>query len=147
MSQEAYAAYKTTQKTSETVRETEARALLSCASILEEARQEGLSRKDFNDAIRHNQKLWTLFQVSLCEPDNPLPRDLKTTLLNLSIYVDKTSFRAITEQNRELLKSLISINRTLAAGLAQKQGATPPQAQSAPPPAGTTTSGSITAVA
>lgn len=120
MTQEMHTAYQATQKSSETVRETEARALLNCASRLEEVRSGNASREEFGNAIRHNQKLWTVFQVALCEPENPLPRDLKILLLNLSRYVDKVSFRAINEENPELLRSLININRTIAAGLAKK---------------------------
>lgn len=123
--QSAYGSY---QRTGETIRETEAHALLSCASKLEAARDPSISRADFGSAIRHNQKLWTFFQVCLCEPDNALPRDLKVLLLNLSRYVDKTSFRAVKEDNRQLLNSLVNINRTIAAGLAK----TPPDAQAQP---------------
>jgi len=38
-------------------------------------------------------------------------------LLNLSIYIDKMSMRALAEQNPALLNSLIEINRNIAAGL------------------------------
>lgn len=117
MNQSLHAAYAAHQQTSENIRDTEARALLNCASKLEEARKPGTSREDFGNAIRHNQKLWTFFQVCLCEEDNPLPKDLKILLLNLSRYVDKTSFRAVTDNNPDLLRSLININRTIAAGL------------------------------
>lgn len=120
MSQEKYAAYSSNQRQDETVRETEAHALLSCASRLETARQPDSPKDFFSDALHHNQQLWTLFQACLCDPTNPLPRDLKTLLLNLSCYVDKVTFRALSEQNRALLGSLISINRTIAAGLRQK---------------------------
>lgn len=122
MSQEYHSAYQTHQRADETVRETEARALLSCASKLEAVRSNNVSREEFGNAVRHNQELWTIFQVCLCEPDNKLPRDLKVLLLNLSRYVDKVSFRAVSENNPTLLRSLISINRTIAAGLAKKVG-------------------------
>lgn len=112
-----YAAYNTTQRNDESPRETEAQALLSCAGRLERVRNNDVSREEFADAIQHNQKLWTVFQVGLCEPDNPLPSELKVTLLNLSLYVDKTSFQAVATNDPELLRSLISINRNVAAGL------------------------------
>lgn len=121
MSQEKLAAaYNTHQRQDETIRETEAHALLSCASRLETARQPDCPKDFFTDALHHNQQLWTLFQACLCDPENPLPRDLKTLLLNLSCYVDKVTFRAMSERNTDLLRSLISINRTIAAGLRQK---------------------------
>jgi len=121
MNQELHSAYQARQRSEETIRETEAHALLSCASRLEAVRNNESSREEFGNAVRHNQELWTVFQVCLCEPDNPLPRDLKILLLNLSRYVDKVSFRALTENKPELLRSLININRTIAAGLAKKQ--------------------------
>ena len=131
MNQNLHSAYAPHQQSGETVRETEARALLRCASKLEDARNPDVSREAFGDAVRTNQKLWTFFQVCLCEPDNPLPRDLKILLLNLSKYVDKTSFRAVGEDNRQLLGSLININRTIAVGLSknneQQQTAVPAQ--------------------
>lgn len=128
MNQDLLNAYSAHQRSDETVRDTEAHALLSCASKLETVRQEGTSREAFGEAVRHNQKLWTIFQISLCEPDNPLPRDLKILLLNLSRYVDKVSFRAVSENNPNLLGSLININRTIAKGLTQK-----PESQVAAP--------------
>ncbi|MDD5586285.1 MAG: flagellar biosynthesis regulator FlaF [Alphaproteobacteria bacterium] len=109
--------YTANQRGEETVRETEARALLSCASRLETVRKPDCGRDDFVAAIQHNQQLWTLFQVCLCEPDNALPHGLKVLLLNVSRYVDKASLRAIGESNPDILRGLISINRNIAAGL------------------------------
>lgn len=120
--------YTAHQRSDETVRETEARALLSCASKLDFARREESTMDDYINAIKHNQQLWTIFQVCLCEQDNPLPRDLKILLLNISRYIDKVSFRALSEYDPNLLRSLIEIDRTIAAGLAKnpESSITPP---------------------
>lgn len=126
---EQYGAYKTQQSDQETPRETEARALLGCARRLEAVNTPDAEREAYINAIKHNQQLWTLFQVTLCEPENPLPKDLKTTLLNLSIYVDKTSFALLTHYEVSAMQSLIDINRNLAAGLSVKQ----PSAAMIPP--------------
>ncbi len=104
----------------ETVRETEARALLNCAARLAKAQEAEATPEFYLDAVRHNQQLWTIFQVTLCEEQNPLPRDLKITLLNLSRFVDKVSLRAQAEYNPALLTSLVDINRHIAAGLSVK---------------------------
>jgi flagellar biosynthesis activator protein FlaF len=109
--------YAQNQRSSETVRETEARALLNCANRLVAAQDINNGYEYYIDAIKHNQELWTLFQVMLADPQNPLPRDLKITLLNLSRYVDKVSLRASAEYNPDLLNSLIDINKQIAAGL------------------------------
>src|ERR1700733_9283286 len=123
--QEKLGAYKTHQHVNEADgREIDKRALLSCASRLREAFDTGGSdMKVYAEAIRHNQRLWTLFQVALCDPENPLPRDLKLTLLNLSRYVDRVSFRAIAAFTPQLLTSLIEINRAIATGITKKTAA------------------------
>ncbi|NTU76448.1 MAG: flagellar biosynthesis regulator FlaF [Alphaproteobacteria bacterium] len=132
LTREKHNAYTSFQREDETVRQTEAHALLSCASRMEAARKAEGEMEIYIEAIKHNQQLWTLFQVALCEPDNPLPLDLKITLLNISRYVDKTSFQALTEYKPDSLESLININRTIAAGLAKR---TAESAAAAPPPA------------
>jgi flagellar biosynthesis activator protein FlaF len=125
-SKQAASAYKTNQQGTQSLRETEARALLSCANRLHEAQMKEHDVEVYLDAIRHNQQLWTIFQVTLCEPENPLPRDLKITLLNLSRFVDKVSLRAQSEYNLSLLTSLIDINRQIAAGLSVTVGGDAP---------------------
>ena len=101
-------------------REIDKRALLNCASRLKEAMDDGgKNMQMYREAIRHNQHLWTLFQVSLTDPSNPLRRELKLNLLRLSGYVDKVSFRAIGSFMPDRLESLININRIIAAGLAK----------------------------
>lgn len=110
-------AYTGQQKEGASQRAIEAQALLSCAAKLHQAQEPETSYELYAEIIRHNQRLWTIFQVSICEADNPLPRDLKITLLNLSRFVDKVSLRALAEQNPALLTSLIDINRNIASGL------------------------------
>src|ERR1700729_1505196 len=90
-------AYKTHQRKNLSDRAIEARALLSCASQLDNASKTQSDRKFYDEAIRRNQKLWTIFQVALCDPGNPLPTELKNILLNLSCYVDRVSFRALAD--------------------------------------------------
>ncbi|HEU0117439.1 MAG TPA: flagellar biosynthesis regulator FlaF [Alphaproteobacteria bacterium] len=125
-------------------RETDKRALLNCAIRLKLALDDaGKDMATYVEAIRHNQRLWTIFQVALCDPENPLPRDLKVTLLNLSRYVDKVSFRAISSFAPNLLNSLIDINRIIANGLGKKTGQAAvqqPPAQPLTPPTSVMTS-------
>lgn len=110
-------------------REVDKRALLNCASRLQDALNDGgKNMKIYRDAIRHNQHLWTLFQVALTDPSNPLRMDVKRNLLSLSGYIDRVSFRIISEFTPHLIKSLIDINRIIAEGLAKK----PQQAATAP---------------
>lgn len=132
MSRNQHGAYTSHQREGETVRETDARALLSCASKLDAVRRPECSKEDFVDAVRHNQQLWTVFQVCVTEPDSQLPENVKALLLNISRYVDKTSFKAIAEHNPDILVSLININRQIAAGLSARPEAAAPQAEQTP---------------
>lgn len=134
MNNQPHDAYKVHQRSDETIRETEAHALLSCANKMEDARNEDVSREDYVAALRHNQRLWTVFQVALCEPDNKLPKDLKVVLLNLSRYIDKVTFRALQEDNRNIIRSLVNINRTIAKGLNKKEAAEKKAAEAAAKP-------------
>ena len=128
-----YKSYATNQRGEEDVRETEARALLSCASRLDKVIKNQVAMDDYVQAIKHNLQLWAIFQSCLCEKDNPLSRELKTLILNLSIYVNDVSLQALTAYQPELLESIININRTLAAGLSVK----PPAANDSRSPSGT----------
>lgn len=137
-----YSTYSRTQSNTETLRESEAQALLRVASKLELAQGEGVGYFDYCDAVRQNQKLWTIFQASLADPEtNKLPVDLTETLKGLSIYIDRRSLRAIGEFDKSLLRVLIDINKQIAMGLMQRaeNEATTVMAQQAPqtpPPAG-----------
>lgn len=142
MSQDKVDAYTSHQQVQMDGREIDKRALLNCASRLKIALDDGgKDMKLYQEAIRHNQHLWTIFQVALTDPSNGLPDDLKLTLLRLSGYVDRVSFRIITEFMPQMLESLIDINRKLAAGLAKKpeqqQGTMPVQGAAQMPVAGT----------
>lgn len=121
MNQQNVNAYAAHQQVQMDGREIDKRALLNCASRLQDAlNNAGKDKNMYQDAIRHNQHLWTMFQVALTDPASPMPNDLKLTLLRLSGYVDRVSFRAITEFLPEKIESLININRIIAAGLAKK---------------------------
>lgn len=139
MSAQGHKAYTTHQRSDETIRETEAHALLSCANRLELACRPGCDKDEFVGHIRHNQELWTLFQVTLVDPTNKLPKALKQILLNISRYVDKASFKAIGERSAEPLKGLANINRTIAAGLAVKPKTETKMASDEPVPTSVTT--------
>lgn len=145
MAPDQYDIYNRNQKvhlgSSDNSRDTDARALIICARRLEDAKgdlsanpQSKDALKAYGDAIRFNQRLWTIFQVALSDPQNPLPQGLKVTLFNLSRYVDKTSLRAVGKYAPREIDSLVNINRIIAAGLAKQadQTAAPQAAYEAP---------------
>jgi flagellar protein FlaF len=68
-------------------------------------------------ALQYNQRIWTIFQAELEKPDNPLPSNLKTDLLRLSLFVDKRTLETLAYPAPEKLTILININHNIAAGL------------------------------
>jgi flagellar protein FlaF len=117
---EARNAYDTASRTTSSSRELEANALFKAARLLEASVQDwgapGCGAR-LDEALRHNQKLWTFFQTELSDPANPLPRDLRSNLLSLSLFVDKRTFEAMIGDSPEKVRILIEINRHIASGL------------------------------
>jgi flagellar biosynthesis activator protein FlaF len=116
-------AYEEGAKTSSSSRDLESSALFKAARVLE-ACQNSWQTADrptrLAEALRHNLRLWTLFQVELAEPDNQLPADLRVNLLRLSSFVDRRTFEIMADPRPEKLQALIDINRQIASGLANK---------------------------
>jgi flagellar protein FlaF len=75
-------------------------------------------------ALQYNQHIWTIFQVELEKPENPLPNALKADLLKLSLFVDKRTFETMAYPAPEKLTILININHNIAAGLRIRPGIT-----------------------
>jgi len=113
-------AYRAAQKTTMSGREIEASALARSASILAECRDnwDAPDREEMlRAALRRNQMLWSIFQAELSDPDNPLPKELKENILNLSLFVDKRTIDIMAFPSPEKLDAIIDINLNLAAGL------------------------------
>jgi flagellar protein FlaF len=147
MSNNPYNAYQKQQSAQEDARLTEARALMRCASLMEEAQKPEVDYLFYSDVLLQNQKLWTLFQAALAENLTELPPQLKSVLKGLSIYVDRRTMKALPKQNPRMLNVLININKEIAAGLVEsvkKDTSAQAQAQaSMPPPSTQGSSGSI----
>ena len=74
----------------------------------------------FLEAVKFNQKVWSFFQAELSDPDNPLPKNLKEDILNLSVFIDKRLFEVLAFPDPEKLSIIIDINFNIAAGLRTK---------------------------
>jgi len=72
------------------------------------------------EAIKFNQKVWSFFQAELSDPENPLPKNLRQDILNLSIFIDKRLFETMAFPEKEKLNIVVDINLNLAAGLRTK---------------------------
>jgi flagellar protein FlaF len=105
----------------EEARELEA-ALLVRAALMMKTCQEEWGREGhesrLDEALKFNQRLWTVFQSELSNEDNPLPPEVRRNLLNLSWFVDKRTFETMANPVPTNLSVLIDINRHIAEGLA-----------------------------
>jgi flagellar protein FlaF len=115
------------EKKTQSGRETEARVLTQGALMLRDC-QRNWDATDYRDrldaALKYNQKIWSIFQVELASPENPLPIDIKRNLMQLSRYVDKRIFDTMAFPKPEKLDIIIKINQNIAAGL--RGSTTPP---------------------
>ena len=102
-------------------RELEAALLVRASLMLKECQnewgQEGHASR-LEDALKFNQRLWTVFQSELMTENNPLPEEVRRNLLNLSWFVDKRTFETLATPEVSKLNVLIDINRHIAEGLA-----------------------------
>ncbi len=118
-------AYTTIQKETLSGRELEA-SVLSRAGLMLKSVKENWSSPDRNqklqEAIKFNQKVWSFFQAELSDPDNPLPRNLREDILNLSLFIDKRLFEVMAFPDPEKLTIVIDINFNIASGLRTKAG-------------------------
>jgi flagellar protein FlaF len=112
--------YQAVENTTLSGRELEASILSRSAMRLAAVRDNwGAADREeqLDEALRYNQRLWTLFQTELTDPNNPLPIELKRNLLSLSAFIDKRTFEVLSDPEPAKLDILIEINRNIAAGL------------------------------
>lgn len=125
MPQNPVNAYAEMNKESLSGRELEASVLTRAGLMLKQV-QENWNAPDRDEklleAIKFNQKVWSFFQAELSDPENPLPRNIRQDILNLSLFVDKRLFEVLASPDPDKLSIVIDINFNIAAGLR-----TPPQ--------------------
>lgn len=113
-------AYRDVQKVSLSGRDLEAEILSKAAYKLKYCQNnwESPNRDELLDeALKYNQKIWTVFQAELAKAENPLPAQIKKDLLSLSAFIDKRIFEAMSFPAPEKLNAIININLNIAAGL------------------------------
>lgn len=108
-------------------REIEAWALLKAARRLDRARTDPENAQEIRDSLRQNQMLWTIFQTAVAAADCPLPRDVRESILNLSVFVDKRTYSCLSDLDPGKIPALVGINRNIAMGLMER-GADAPAA-------------------
>lgn len=115
--------YTNMQKDALSGRELEASVLTRAGLMLKQVRDawDAPGRdKRLLEAIKFNQKVWSFFQAELSNPENPLPKNIREDILNLSIFIDKRLFEVMAFPDPEKLSIVIDINFNIAAGLRTK---------------------------
>ena len=113
-------AYRQVNKSTISGRESEARVLTEAALKLKRC-QDNWNATDrenaLDEALRYNQKIWSLLQSELEREENPLPQKLRVDILRLAAFIDKRIFEVMAFPNPDKLNIIININHNLAAGL------------------------------
>ncbi len=113
-------AYAAAEKTAMSGREIEAAALTKAALSLKACQEhwgDGDHATRLDEALRLTQTIWTILQSELANPSNPLPREVRQSILSLGAFVDRRTFDVLAEPAPEKLSIIINIHLNLAAGL------------------------------
>jgi flagellar protein FlbT len=114
----AYA--KTTVETA-SPRALEANLLLQAAAKLQAVHDSWSDKpRGLDEALLYNRRLWTIFVDAVSHDSNKLPKETRENIRRLGVYVMAETFSMMTKPKPEHLKSIIKINRGLAAGLRDK---------------------------
>jgi len=113
-------AYEKVNKMTMPGREIEATVLTKAARKLKEC-QEHWDTPHRNcmlgEALKFNQRIWSIFQSELSRKDNPLPQKTRIDIIRLSAFIDRRIFETMAEPSPEKLNIIIEINNHIAAGL------------------------------
>ena len=119
--QHASKAYAKVAKETAGPRELEAGLLLKAAAKLQAVHDSWSDKPSgLNDALLYNRRLWTVFIDAVTRDDNQLPRAVRSNLTQLGAFVLGETFSLMTKPKPGHLKSIIKINRGIAAGLGGK---------------------------
>jgi flagellar protein FlaF len=94
----------------------QARVLRTAIGRLQDLRN-NWNPDNLNDALKYNQRFWTVVQADAMSDDCPLPADLRTNLLRLSAFVDRRTLEIYENPTPEKLDTLIAINISCAERL------------------------------
>jgi flagellar protein FlbT len=102
-------------------RELEASLLLQAAAKLQAVHDTWRDKPSgLDDALLYNRRLWTVFLDAVTSDTNKLPAEVRENVRRLGVYVMAETFSLMTKPKPDHLKSIIKINRGIAAGLRGK---------------------------
>jgi flagellar protein FlaF len=115
---EAAKAYARVANTTAAPREIEAQALLKAANKLQDVLNNAdATGERTKDALLFNRKLWSIFMSDALRDENPQPLEVRQKIANIGVFVLTQTAALQLNPQPEHFKSLIEINRNLAAGL------------------------------
>src|ERR1700722_17376842 len=118
MSSAAAQAYARVANASASPRDLEAQALLMAANKLQEVvTNADLPAERRTKGLMFNRKLWSLFLGEALSEESSQPLDIRQTILDISLFVLTQTLALQLSPQPEHFKSLIEINRNIAAGL------------------------------
>jgi flagellar protein FlaF len=118
MSSAAAQAYARIANTTTSPRDIEAQALLMAANKLQAVMTNAdATFQQTSEALMFNRKLWSIFLGEAQREDNPQPLEIRQNIANIGIFVLSQTAALQMSPQREHFKSLIEINRNIAAGL------------------------------
>jgi flagellar biosynthesis regulator FlaF len=136
-----YGAYQRTNSVTENPRALEYRLLgmVTAAMIEAEKKPKPALHSARVDAVYWNKKIWDHLMVDLTHEDNKLPKELKVSLVNIGIWVNKET-RAVMDSKSDC-STLIEINQIIMQGLKPPSvSADEDKAKTAPDASGATSS-------
>ena len=96
----------------------EAQALLKAANKLQDVlMNEDRTGERTNDALLFNRRLWSIFVSAALGDENPQALSIRQNIANIGIFVLTQTAALQINPQRDKFRSLIEINRNLAAGL------------------------------
>ncbi len=118
MQQSAAAAYGRTTQATVQPRDLEAHLLMKSAAQLQTIHDNWEDLQDtLDDALLYNRRLWGVFLDAVTAEDSPLPKPIAQNVANLGFFIFNHTLKIQLNPEREKLRSLISINKEIAAGL------------------------------
>jgi flagellar protein FlaF len=122
---QALRSYESVIKATRSGREVEAAALTKAALKLKNC-QDNWDAPDrehkLEEALRFNQRVWSIFQSELSRENHELPKNLCLDILRLASFIDRRLFEVMAYPAAEKLNIVININNNLAAGLRGSPG-------------------------
>ena len=111
-------AYDRAKQTTARPREIEAQALLKAARQLQDVQSNWIGPDPrMHAALLFNRQLWSIFMSAAESSENPQPLEIRQKIANIGVFVMKQTIDMQLVPEPAKLKSLIEINRNIAAGL------------------------------